>query len=491
MKNFNQIVKSEKLKYITIVYPVILESIKLMVQEHYDNENYNDTLFLINTCYSGYINLNTPEFNQHRCIYYNFEHSDDLNLKQRVDVQNYLKVNMVTEVWSMEPNNELFDGDMGVKYMPVRYTSLIKKNKYNKEPLFDLGFIGIVGSNEYSPRRNNFFGRYILDENIDFSIKIMNGYSISEMKDELSNCRFILDSHRTYLDNMQNQARIFEHICLGHTVLSEKSNYNIFPGLIYEWENIDELNNLIKTVEPQDFSEQYKEMTYTDEAYENYREYILFNNYYNKTNNYFFTNKPRRFDIINKLINAFNYKSYLEIGVSGGYNIKEVNCNYKIGVDPVAGEYVTHVMTSDEYFKNLLPDDKFDIIFIDGLHLWEQCYRDIENSLNHLSPNGVIICHDMNPLEEMYQSRGYVSSGIWNGDVWKAFVKVRMEHNDLFTCMIEDCDYGLGFITWGNQESIKLDKNFNELTYTEDFNKKKAYLMNTVKLNDFLERNRL
>ena len=97
----------------------------------------------------------------------------------------------------------------------------------------------------------------------------------------------------------------------------------------------------------------------------------------------------------------------------------------------------------------------------------------------------------MNPLEEMYQSRNPISSNFWNGDVWKAFVKVRMEHNNLFTCMIEDCDYGLGFITWGNQEAITLDKNFDELTYTEDFNKNKAYLMNTVKLNDFLERNRL
>jgi hypothetical protein len=57
--------------------------------------------------------------------------------------------------------------------------------------------------------------------------------------------------------------------------------------------------------------------------------------------------------------------------------------------------------------------------------------------------------------------------------------------------MIEDCDFGLGVITWGNQEAIKLNKNFDELTYTEDFNKNKAYLMNTVKLNDFLEHNRL
>lgn len=490
MRNFNQVVKSEKLKYITIVYPVTLESIKLMVQEHYDNEKYNDTLFLINTCYSGYINMNTPEFSQSRCIYYNFEHSDDLNIEQRQAVQDYLKANMVTEIWSMEPNNELFDGELGVKYKPVRYTTLIKKPKYVKEPLFDLGFIGIVGSPQYSPRRNNFFERYILDENIDFSIKIMNGYSISEMKDELSNCRFILDSHRTYLDSMQNQARIFEHICLGHTVLSEKSDYNIFPGLIYEWENIDELSNLIKTVEPCDFSEKYKEMTYTDEAYESYCDNILNTNLYKKTNEYFFGGKEFwRFNLVNRLIGAFDYKSYLEIGVSIGECFKRVKCESKTSVDPEQFGYTTNQMTSDQYFDQLPEDTKFDIIFIDGLHIWEQCYKDINNALKHLSPNGTIICHDMNPLQEMYQSR-VSNRDIWNGDVWKAFVKLRSERNDLFTCMIEDCDYGLGIISWGNQEPIKLDKPVENLLYY-DFKKDKNYLMNTVKLIDYLESNKL
>lgn len=492
MKNFNQIVKYEHLKYITIVYPVTLESIKLMVQEHYNNKNYDDTLFLINTCYSGDIDLNKPEFNHKRCIYYNFEHSDDLKLSQREDVQNYLKNNKVTEVWSMEPNNELFDGDLGVKYMPVRYTSLIKKNEYTREPLFDLGFIGIVGSNDYSPRRNNFFGEYILDKDLDFSIKIMNGYSISELKDELSNCRFILDSHRTYLDNMQNQVRIFEHICLGHTVLSEKSDYNIFPRLIYEWENIKELNYLIKTIKPQDFSEAYKEMTYTNDVYENYRNSILYWVYEKWVHEYFDKCNIKRYDLINKLIKRFNYKSYLEIGVKDGENFDKINCENKTSVDPEQLGYTTYQMTSDDYFAQLSEDIKFDIIFIDGMHLWEYCYRDINNALKHLSPNGIILCHDMNPLYEMNNTRNCMcSGGLWNGDVWKAFVKIRSERSDIYTCMIEDCDFGIGVIAFGQQEVINLDTPIDRLTYKNDFTKNKPYLMNTVKIEDFIARNNL
>ena len=74
--------------------------------------------------------------------------------------------------------------------------------------------------------------------------------------------------------------------------------------------------------------------------------------------------------------------------------------------------------------------------------------------------------------------------------MWKSFVKIRVERNDVYTTMIEDCDFGLGIITWGNQEVITLDKPFEKLLY-EDFVKNKPYLMNTTTLDKFLEYNKL
>ena len=38
-------------------------------------------------------------------------------------------------------------------------------------------------------------------------------------------------------------------------------------------------------------------------------------------------------DIMNYLINSYNYKSYLEIGIQNGYTFTAVKCEYKIGVD--------------------------------------------------------------------------------------------------------------------------------------------------------------
>ena len=491
MKKFFQTnVNTIKCKYITIVYPELLDSVALMIQEHYDNANYDDTLFLVNT-YSSVFNLQGPEYNQHRCIYYNLEHGNDFNCKQREHALEEIRKCMITEVWSMEPNCELWDSDLGIKYMPVRYTSYLKNNAVKQDNKFDLGFIGLPVNSNYAPRRIELLNQLYFTPEVDISLKILSGYGINELCDELSNCKFVLDTHRNYRHSMQNQVRIFEHLCLGHTVLSEKSEFNMFPGLIYEFENVQQLNELIHTVEPQDFSEKYKEMTYSDEAYEEYRKRLLMDNYCIPACNYFEKCEIYRYDIINRLIKAFDYKNYLEIGVSDGANFVEIECENKVSVDPQQLGYTTHQMTSDEYFEQLPDDVKFDIIFIDGLHLWEQCYRDIENSLKHLSPNGIIICHDMNPLEESFQSRKPYNCYLWNGDVWRAFIKIRSEHNDLFTCMIEDCDTGLGVITWGNNEPIELETPVEKLSYTDDFCKNKAFLMNTTTINNFMTYNKL
>lgn len=499
MKNFDKPIIVEKLKHIRVVYIPQLESIKLMVQEHYDTPEYDDSLILINRIYHYDENGNTvlfkkDDFTEHRRIFYNFEHGPDMPLLDKENLQEFARNFGLTEMWTFEPNIEQIDGGLPVKYRPPRYTTLIEKSDLNCEKKFDLGFVGIIGSNGYSPRRNDFFNEYIVNKTIDFSIKILNGFSISQLKDELANCKFILDSKRNYRHSYQNNVRIFEHLCLGHTVLSEKSDYNIFPGLIYEWNNIHDLNKLIKNIEPEDFSEKYKELTYSDEAYERYCTNILLSNFHAPITEYFYgkyNNRWKRWDVMNALIRKFNFKTYLEIGVYKGENFKEIVCENKTSVDPIDYGYTTYHMTSDEYFAQLPEDVKFDLIFIDGLHHWEYCYRDINNSLKHLSPNGIIVCHDMNPLFEMCNSRLMDNScGYWNGDVWKAFVKIRTERDDVSTMMIEDCDMGLGVIYYGTPMKIQVSKPAENLYY-QDFVVNKKKLMNCIQLNDFISQNNL
>lgn len=164
-----------------------------------------------------------------------------------------------------------------------------------------------------------------------------------------------------------------------------------------------------------------------------------------------------RLDILQYLVNKINAKKYLEIGVQGGYVFNNILCEYKIGVDPDTNSKATVYSTSDDFFKS--NKEKFDIIFIDGLHRSDQVYRDINNSLAILNKNGYIVCHDMNPNEEIIQ-RIPQETGIWTGDCWKAWVHFRSQRSDL-NMFVVDTDWGCGIINEGCQELLNVTCELN------------------------------
>jgi len=155
-----------------------------------------------------------------------------------------------------------------------------------------------------------------------------------------------------------------------------------------------------------------------------------------------------RTDIINSLIGKIEAKSYLEIGVrepEGNYN--KIVCENKVAVDPVP----------------LGP----------GIIALTQVERDIINSLAVLNPGGYIICHDMNPTEELMQKVPIETTGAWTGDCWKAWVKLRSERDDL-SMFVLDTDYGVGVIQRGYQEKVSL--NGLKLTYSNLVSNRKEWL---------------
>lgn len=162
----------------------------------------------------------------------------------------------------------------------------------------------------------------------------------------------------------------------------------------------------------------------------------------------------KRYDLINKIISENSFKRYLEIGVCHPHEcFDKINCDNKDSVDPgyeSEQNLVKYKMTSDEFF-NLLkisPMPKYDIIFIDGLHLSWQVKLDIENSLKHLNDDGYIILHDCNPPTLFHARENYEVDGQlfdWNGTVWKALYDVRSHRKDLYCCTV-NTDWGLGII---------------------------------------------
>jgi hypothetical protein len=157
--------------------------------------------------------------------------------------------------------------------------------------------------------------------------------------------------------------------------------------------------------------------------------------------------------IINLIIGLLRFQSYLEIGYDEGICFSNIQCKSKLAIDPYPKKIINNLLvcTSDEFFAKE-EGNNFDMILIDGLHHREQVLRDIENSIARLNCNGVILCHDTMPVEEVHQLVPQQSE-IWTGDVWKAIYDLRTTRNDLSIFTL-DCDWGCTIITKGNQELL-------------------------------------
>lgn len=191
----------------------------------------------------------------------------------------------------------------------------------------------------------------------------------------------------------------------------------------------------------------------------------------------------KRTDIINVLIQKYGYKSYLEVGTQDpASNFDLINAECKVSVDPFPRGEVTFVGTSDEYFESIDESSKFDIIFIDGLHHNDQVLRDIENSLNHLSENGTIVCHDCLPTTELMQARDD-HGGEWTGDVWKAIAELRVECIDL-DIKVVNTDYGCGIIRRGTNIPYQATSNYKTYSY---YNLHKHQMLNIISPEQFIQ----
>lgn len=201
-----------------------------------------------------------------------------------------------------------------------------------------------------------------------------------------------------------------------------------------------------------------------------------------------------RTTIINLLAKKINAKSYLEIGVRlHSNNFDKINIGHKVSVDPCLEAFdrePTYKLPSDDFFAQNI--ETFDIIFIDGLHEFKQVERDINNSLKFLNEGGFIVCHDMNPTKEYRQftlnnpkRKEFVKKTkdtLWNGDCWKAFVKLRKERNDI-TMHTVDTDFGCGIISYGRQKLLDIKQ--ENINY-QNLNTNRKEWLNLISVNEFL-----
>ena len=162
-----------------------------------------------------------------------------------------------------------------------------------------------------------------------------------------------------------------------------------------------------------------------------------------------------RAEVIQSLLDLHPSPAYLEIGVDQGETFRNLRADRKIAVDPAFkfrppatdphDPVAYHEITSDAYFARARPDEpKFDVIYVDGLHTFEQVLRDLLNATDRLSTRGAIILDDILPnsyhaslpsLDEAFRVRDHVADvqgqaglrrdATWMGDVYKAAFFIR------------------------------------------------------------------
>ena len=221
----------------------------------------------------------------------------------------------------------------------------------------------------------------------------------------------------------------------------------------------------------------------------------------------------KRYDMIQQCIDVIKQKkgkaNYFEIGVQTGLCFFKIKAENKVAIDPSFAikwtkkvrAYIKNSSNFNNQFFEVTSDDFFhqqknyinhiggiDVIFIDGLHLYEQVLSDIKNSLTFLNKGGVVLVHDCNPLTEVAAVRAYTSdevrlmnlpgwANLWNGDVWKAVVELRATSSDL-QISVYNTDHGVAVITKGEPE-VKFDLTelqITELSYQDLENHRKEYL---------------
>lgn len=153
--------------------------------------------------------------------------------------------------------------------------------------------------------------------------------------------------------------------------------------------------------------------------------------------------RVRRWQVVQTLLDQFDSPRYVEVGVNKGNTFRHLSAALKVAVDPKFlfdweaerrehgpnAQY--HQVTSDVYFGSIVDaDQQFDVIYLDGLHTFEQTLRDLTNALAHLAPQGVILIDDVRPPSyhaslpdhaAYLKVRQHVKDAraAWMGDVYK------------------------------------------------------------------------
>lgn len=168
---------------------------------------------------------------------------------------------------------------------------------------------------------------------------------------------------------------------------------------------------------------------------------------------------------------------YLEVGTHMGRSLDIATCR-SIAVDPnflvnrgvIGTKPELHCLsqTSDDFFASGFAQRigaVVDLAFLDGMHLFEFTLRDFMNCEKLMSPDGMIILHDVVPISYDAVQRVWdrEKTREWTGDIWRLIPILRRYRPDLTVTVLDARPSGLALITGLDPNNTVLDQAYDQI----------------------------
>jgi hypothetical protein len=168
---------------------------------------------------------------------------------------------------------------------------------------------------------------------------------------------------------------------------------------------------------------------------------------------------------------------YLEIGTQFGKSLDAATCNtvaidpeFKDGIDASRGRATSIFLqqTSDDAFASGVIQNlniRFNLAFLDGMHLFEYLLRDFINAEPLMAEGGHIVLHDCLPhsANMAERARENTTTNAWTGDVWKLVPILQKHRPDLTVQVFDAAPTGLVVVSNLDPDNKTLAKNYDAI----------------------------
>ena len=164
-------------------------------------------------------------------------------------------------------------------------------------------------------------------------------------------------------------------------------------------------------------------------------------------------------------------RSYLEVGVETGASLALAECP-AVGVDPdprinveLSEQARVVKRTSDDFFESLARKHLKtppDLVFLDGMHLFEYVLRDFMNAERLAKPHSLIVIDDIFPNHPAQAARSR-RTRVWTGDVWRLIRCLQKYRPDLYLQPLDTDPTGMLLVAGLNPDDRTLWDCYNQI----------------------------